>query len=71
MDQETVEIIKHKIVKQIPIIKGIDPEVSKHGNDYLLVFKTINQTPDGLDLHQHVRVVATADGEIIKVSMSR
>ena len=71
MDQKTVESIKQKIVKQIPNIMGIEPEFSKHGNDFLLVFKTLNQTPDGKDLHQQVRVVSKADGEIIKVSMSR
>ncbi len=71
MDQKTVEIITQKIIKQFPTIKGIVPEVLNHGNDYLLVFKTLNQTPDGKDLHQQIRVVATTDGEIIKVSMSR
>ena len=71
MDQKTVEIIKQKIMKQFPNLKGTEPEILNHGNDFLFVFKTLKQTKDGKALHQQVRVVATDDGEIIKVSMSR
>jgi hypothetical protein len=72
MDKIALEIICKKIYQQYPLIRDQKPTISKQGTDrYLLIFSHSGKAPDGMSIQQQIRVVATADGQILKTSMSR
>jgi hypothetical protein len=72
MDKNGIEKVCKKIYQRFPPLKGVHPKVSKQsGDNYLLVFSSAGTTPDGKTIQNTVRVVASAEGRIIKTSMSR
>lgn len=72
MEKKILEKVCQTIYKQFPFIEGKQPSVTSQGEDrYLLLFSNTGETPDGKNIKQTVRVVATEDGRIIKSSMSR
>ncbi len=72
MDKNALDKVCHQIYQRFPPVKNKRPKVSVQGNDrFLLIFSGSGKTPDGKTIAQTVRVVATADGRIIKTSMSR
>jgi hypothetical protein len=72
MDRTTLGKVCEKVYRRFPIVAGKKPKVTTQGSDrYLLVFSSSGKTPDGKTIQQSIRVVTTADGRIIKTSMSR
>jgi hypothetical protein len=72
MDKKAVDKICRKIYHRFPSLKNKKPTISSRpGDKYLLVFEGSGKTPDGKTIRETVRVVATATGQIIKISSSR
>ncbi len=72
MDKKSLEKVCNSIYQRFPPLKNKRPKVSSQGSGrYLLVFSSTGKTPDGKNVQQTVRVVATEDGRIVKTSMSR
>lgn len=72
MDRNTLTGVCKKVYRRFPMIANKKPRVTAHGQDrYLLIFSSSGKTPDGKTIQQTIRVVTTADGRIIKSSMSR
>lgn len=72
MDRNTLDKICSQVYRRFPTLANKKPKVTTQGQDrYLLVFSASEKAPDGKVIHQTIRVVTTADGRIIKSSMSR
>ncbi len=72
MDKQAMEKVCKNIYRRFPPVKNKHPKVSGQGpGRFLLVFSGSGKTPDGKNIQQTIRVVATEDGRIIKTSMSR
>lgn len=72
MEKNSLDKVCKSIYSRFPPLKNVRPKVSKQGEDqFLLVFSSSGETPDGKTIKQTIRVVATNDGKIMKTSMSR
>lgn len=81
MRTETIDLISHTIHRQFPEFAGVKPKVRlqadpKNGaklkaQTYLLTYESKVLTAGGKTLTRWVRVIATAEGKIIKVTTSR
>lgn len=72
MDSTVLDRVCQQIYQRFPSVANARPAVSPYGKDqYLLVFSSHGTTPDGKKIQQVVRVVATAEGKILKASLSR
>lgn len=71
MDSAAITKVCHVVYARFPGLKGVKPKVSAQGSRFLLIFSKINKLPTGKTIEQTVRVVANADGNIIKMSSSR
>ena len=77
MDKNLVEKISKKVYAKFPEVDGKKPKIKTsktvsddHGN-YVLTYNAIAKDVRGNSIPRHVRVVATANGKIIKMSTSR
>jgi hypothetical protein len=79
MDAKTVKAISNQVYRRFPEVKDSLPKVrlqpkSKTGaavTTYLLTFSGTALTANGKPISRHVRVVADADGNILKMTTSR
>jgi len=72
METKSIEKVNQKIYRQYPPLANKKPKVSKQGEGrYLLIYTSAGTSPDGKNIQQKIRVVATEDGRILKTSMSR
>ena len=72
MEEKALQKVCKKIYNSYPLIKDLQPKVSKQGEDrYLLVFSKPDKTPDGKTIQQTIRVVVSKEGQILKTSMKR
>jgi hypothetical protein len=85
MDPKTIETLIKNIHRRFPEVTGIKPKVRKqpipksgqtHSNksgeqNYLLTFQTVVQGPGGQKIPRSIRVVATPQGKIVKISTSK
>lgn len=72
MDQKSIEKVNLKIYQRFPNLAKKKPQIAKQSEGrYLLIYSGSGTTPDGKQIQQKVRVVATEDGRIINTSMSR
>ncbi len=74
MKKEAVEKVTHKVVRQFPEMEGIEPAVkSEQGGDdrYLMTYKGAFDLPDGNTMKRIVHVVASEQGDVIRMSTSR
>jgi hypothetical protein len=72
MDNHTLQSICDEIYRRFPEVKGARPKVSAYsGSQVLLIFTGKATTADGKSLSRTVRVVASEDGKIGKVTTSR
>ncbi len=74
MKKEAVEKVTHKVVRQFPEMEGIDPAVKSEqsGDDrYLMTYKRAFDLPDGNTMKRIVHVVASEQGDVIRMSTSR
>lgn len=71
MERQVINAICQQVNRKFPETKGVQPKVTERPNDqFLLVFKSSVTTADGRSLPRTVRVVADADGKIIKMTTS-
>ena len=72
MEKSALENVCKSVYRRFPSLKDKRPRVIRQGEDhYLIVFSGSGESPDGKNIQQTVRVVATEDGKIVKTSMSR
>jgi len=72
MDGKAKSSVCTSVYHQFPEVKGVTPQVKTlPGDKYQLLFRTKAQTEDGKDIPRTVRVVADAEGRILKISTSR
>lgn len=82
MDPETVSRIAAQVYKKFPDVKGKKPRIraqnanggaksKKQTNTFLLTFRGFGSGPGGKKIPRLVRVVASNNGKILKVSTSR
>ena len=71
MEREIFDIVHEEITRRYPHLSEAEPSVSKQGDNYLIIYRSAGKTPDGQEVVQLVRVVASGSGKILKISMSR
>ena len=81
MNSKTVKNISDKVYKRFPEVSGSHPKVNPHDGPqakkafsaptYLLTYKGKGMGPGGKSISRQIRVVANADGKILKMSTSR
>lgn len=72
MNQQILASLCNQIYRRFPETAGCRPKVqNRPGEQVLLVFRGSAQTADGHTLSRTVRVVASMEGKILKVSTSR
>ena len=71
MDSAVINKVCQSVYARVPALQGVKPKVSPQGSRYLLIFSNTNKLPTGKTLEQTIRVVADAEGNIIKMSSSR
>jgi hypothetical protein len=72
MDAQSVDRVSKQVIQRFPGLKGSHPSIQSYGEGkFLLIFNGSAQTADGKTIHQTVRVVAEADGKVIKMTASR
>ena len=79
MDSKTIRDISQQIYRRFPEVSGAAPNVKSqpdakgigNGSAYLLTFKGRVQSNGGPAFNRNVRVVASGDGRILKVTTSR
>jgi hypothetical protein len=83
MDPKTLQKISNQVYRQFPEVAGVQPKVrqrpsagkpaSTNGSSetYLLTFQGKASLGSGKSMPRLVRVVATSQGKIIKISTSR
>lgn len=71
MDTRTLTAVCRKVYQRFPEVRGCSPSVQDTGAQVQLVFKGSAVTADGRSMPRVVRVVATQDGKITKVTTSR
>lgn len=74
MKKDSVEKITRTVVRQFPEMDGVRPIVKMEdgGDDlYLVTYKGALDLPDGNTMKRIVRVVASHNGDVIRMSTSR
>jgi acetylornithine/succinyldiaminopimelate/putrescine aminotransferase len=72
MEKQLLDKICEQIYRRFPEVKGKKPSVKAQPNDqFLLVFSGVAKTADGHSIPRTVRVVAAANGKVIKTTTSR
>jgi hypothetical protein len=83
MDPKTIQKISTQVYRQFPEVSGVKPKVrprpasgkssSQNGSSetYLLTFQGMASLGSGKSMPRLVRVVATPQGKILKISTSR
>jgi hypothetical protein len=72
--KDSVEKITRTVVRQFPEMDGVRPIVQMEdgGDDlYLVTYKGALDLPDGNTMKRIVRVVASHNGDVIRMSTSR
>ena len=72
MDEQTINKIKSQVCIQFPALKESIPEITSQPNgNYLLIFRSQGITANGHSLPMVLRIIADAQGNILKQSQSR
>ena len=80
MNRETVESINRVIYKRFPEVNGKTPQVklqetngtrSSNDSTYLMIYSGLVVTADDKKMMRKIRVVASGNGKIIKITTSR
>lgn len=72
METRLIQSICKKVYERFPEMKGSQPGVqSNPEGNVLLIFKGKGTTLDGKTIQRTVRVVASKDGKIMKLTTSR
>lgn len=81
MNNKVVKTISDRVYKRFPEVSGASPKVKTHNGPqakkafssptYLLTYQGKGKGPGGKSISHQIRVVANADGKILKMSTSR
>lgn len=72
MNRQLISNICSHVYRRYPQVNGALPQIEDRPNDQvLLIFRGSSKTADGRTLAHTVRVVASADGKIIKMTSSK
>ena len=72
MNQQMLSMICTQVYRRFPEVLGSQPKLqTRPDNQVLLVFRGSSKTNDGHSISHVVRVVASPDGKIIKMTTSR
>jgi hypothetical protein len=76
METKYVKSISSQVYRQFPELSGVKPKVRLQSGEgdrskYLLTFSSRVELPQGKTLSRSVRVVASAQGSIIKITTSK
>lgn len=76
MEARLVKVISTQVYRQFPEVKGVRPKVrvqsgSGDNSKFLLTFQGEVKTASGKSMPRLVRVVASAGGNILKITTSR
>ena len=72
MDSKLTEAISKQIYRKYPEVSGTRPTISSRPNgEFLLVCKGTGTTASGHPILRAVRVVASAEGKVLKVTSSK
>jgi hypothetical protein len=72
MDNHAIDQVSKHVFQRFPGLKGSHPQVKPYaGEQFLLIYSGSAKTADGKTLRQTVRVVASPDGKIVKLTASR
>ncbi len=72
MDKSNLDSIYQQVYARYPEVNGKRPRPQVYGKDqYLLVFHSTASLPNGKKMEHTVRVVASAEGRIQKMSSSK
>lgn len=72
MDSQALQNICTEVYRRFPEVNGVRPKVRAYSGDQkLYIFQGNVKTADGHSLPRTVRVVASSDGSIIKITTSR
>lgn len=72
MNRQLIASICSQVYRRYPQVNGASPKIEDRPNDQvLLIFRGSSKAADGRTLSHTVRVVASADGKIIKMTSSK
>ena len=72
MDANQIDKVTSQVVQRFPGLAGSHPQVKPYNQgQFLLVYSANARTADGHPITQTVRVVASADGKVLKMTSSR
>ncbi len=71
MEKAVLSKINQQVYKRFPEVKGAKPRKRKYREFVRLTYTTEVTTEDGKKLKRMVRVLATEQGEILKITTSR
>jgi hypothetical protein len=72
MEAHSIDQVCKQVYQRFPDLRGSRPQVQPYaGGQFLLLFTGTAKTADGRTMNQTVRVVASADGAIKKMTTSR
>jgi len=72
MNASSIQKVSEKISAKYPKLSGKRPKVTEQTpGRYLLVYSFADELPGGKAIQQQLRVVADAEGNISKMSVSR
>lgn len=79
MDEKYLKSISNTVSRKFPEVAGVKPQIRRQSNPgskstpatYLITYRGTGQTADGRSIARIVRVTASENGKIIKMSTSR
>jgi hypothetical protein len=72
MNQQALNNVCQQVYRRFPEVSGSQPKVqTRADNQFLLIFNGAAKAVDGRKIAHTVRVVASPDGKIVKVTTSR
>lgn len=72
MNRQALEKICAQVYQKFPEVAGSAPKVQPYGeSQHLLIFQGKGTTASGHAIQRMVRVVATQDGKVVKITTSR
>jgi hypothetical protein len=72
MEDKSVQQVCNNVYRQFPEMRGAHPSISSlPGDKFQLIFHGKVETPDGKKINRTVRVTASENGKVLKMTTSR
>ncbi len=72
MEDKYIQLVCNSVYRQFPELRGARPSISSlPGDKFQLIFHGKGETPDGKKIDRTVRVAASENGKILKLTTSR